>query len=703
MTVISNSKVIADTPSADGTKHTVRFATTPKMSAYLVAVVVGDFEYIEGAADGIPIRVYTSPGKKQLGRFGLEAAENIMRYYNRYFAIKYPYGKLDLVGLADFSAGAMENTGCITFREILLLADEKNSSLKLRKAIASVMAHEMAHQWFGDLVTMQWWDDFWLNEGFATWMSSKPLAAWKPEWNVELDDLSGTEKAMWEDSLANTHTIHQPASTPGQILELADSITYDKTAAVLRMLEAYLGRETFRAGVNSYLKEHAYANATASDFWRAQTEASKRPIDEIMPTWVEQPGLPMVSINGKCSGGSETVSLEQQRYFEDRGKVEAGAAEVWQIPVCLKEGGVRGHEGGSCHLLTQKQQNVSLKTCSPWVFGNASAKGYYHSVYQADAWREMAKQEETDLTTAERMVLLSDVSAAVAIDRAKIGDLMTVAQWLQHERTSAVVEQLGEQLTYINDTLISIADRNAYQQWVRALLNPTAKEIGWEEKAGESEDQRSLRAALLRVLGDVGRDPQALEFARQISEQVLAKPGAVDRELEATALQVAARDGDEDLYDKVLDRVKNAKSPEEEYIYRQALGAFADAKLLQRTLDLTLSSEVRSQDSPLMLSQMVQRATTSKQTWDFVRAHWAEIDKLGGAFAGGLIVGATGTFCDARLGEEVKDFFATHPTPSAERTLKQSLELIHDCVDVKQRQAPQLAAWLDQQSSAAGQ
>src|SRR5882757_10322172 len=265
---ISNYKVVSDTPGP-GDKHTVKFATTAKMSSYLAALVVGNFEYVEGSVDGIPIRVYSVPGKKEMGRFALESAESVVGYFDKYFGIKYPYGKLDLIALPDFSAGAMENIGCITYREVLLLIDEKQGSVDLKKTIASVTSHEIAHMWFGDLVTMKWWDDVWLNEGFATWMSSKPLQKWTPEWNFNLDDVSGTGGTLNVDSLANTRPIHQAAETPAQIQELFDGIAYGKAASVLRMLEAYLGEETFRAGVNAYLQEHQYGNATADDFWDA--------------------------------------------------------------------------------------------------------------------------------------------------------------------------------------------------------------------------------------------------------------------------------------------------------------------------------------------------------------------------------------------------------------------------------------------------
>src|SRR5271163_3159923 len=318
---ISNSKVSSDTPGP-GDRHTVRFATTPKMSSYLAALVVGNFEYIEGEADGIPIRVYSTPGKKETGKFALETAEHVLSYYDKYFSIKYPYGKLDLIGIPDFSAGAMENTGCITFREVLLQVDDKQGSVDVKKTIASVIAHEMAHQWFGDLVTMKWWDDVWLNEGFATWMSSKPIQAWKPEWNVNLDDVIDEGRTLNTDSLASTRPIHQPANTPAQILELFDGIAYGKAAAVLRMLEAYLGEQTFRAGVNAYLQKHQYGNATAGDFWGAQAETSKKPVDQIMPTFVQQAGVPIINVKAQCSGNSTSVTLDQRRYYYDRQKFQ---------------------------------------------------------------------------------------------------------------------------------------------------------------------------------------------------------------------------------------------------------------------------------------------------------------------------------------------------------------------------------------------
>ncbi|HEX8817895.1 MAG TPA: M1 family metallopeptidase [Terriglobales bacterium] len=690
MTVISNSPAASDIPGADGKKHTVIFTTTPKMSSYLAAIVVGNFSYIEGSSDGIPIRIYATPGQEKMGAFALEMAKFAMHYYNQYFGIKYPYGKLDFVALADFSAGAMENTGCITFREMLLLTDEKNSSLELRKVIAIDVAHEMAHQWFGDLVTMQWWDDLWLNEGFATWMSSKPIEAWKPEWNLQLDDLLGTTRAMDADSLASTHPIHQNAQTPGEIVELADAITYDKTAAVLRMLETYLGDSTFQAGVNSYLKQHAYANATAADFWRAQTQASKKPVDVIMPTFVNQAGVPMAMVQTSCEGGSQKTTLQQKRYFAGREQFEADNSELWQIPVCLKES---ASGSGKCELLTQKQQTFSSQGCAPWVYGNAGAEGYYRSGYQPQALRAIAKVEGTALTPAEHIMLLSDVWSSVRVDQAKIGDYLGVVQGLQSERTPAVFDMLAERLKFIYDNLVDNSDRTAYQQWIRQFARPIADQVGWEPKAGESLGQRSLRARLLFLLGSIGQDPQAVAVAAKLSDQFLHNPSSVDHDLAFFALQIAARNGDQAFYDKILAQLQDARNPEMNFIYQQTLTSFDNPALLQKTLDYTLAG-ARSQDGPLLLGRLMRNPQSAPAAWDFVRAHWSDIEKIGGSFGSGATVEGAGNFCSAQMQTEVKDFFAAHPVPAAERTLKQSLERIGDCVDMKNRQGPDLAAWL---------
>jgi aminopeptidase N/puromycin-sensitive aminopeptidase len=700
MVAISNYKMIADT-SGPGDKHTVRFATTAKMSSYLAALVVGNFEYIEGSVDGIPIRVYSTPGKQEMGKFALESAEYIVGYYDKYFGIKYPYGKLDLIGLPDFSAGAMENAGCITFREVILLIDEKQGSIDLKKTIASVTAHEIAHMWFGDLVTMKWWDDIWLNEGFATWMSSKPVQDWKPEWNFDLDDVSQTAGTLNVDSLANTRPIHQAADTPAQIQELFDGIAYGKAAAVLRMLEAYLGPETFRAGVNEYLKQHAYGNSTADDFWQTQAKVSKKPVDQIMPTFVKQAGVPIINVKAQCSGNSTSISVAQLRYYFDRAKFDAANDQVWQVPLCLK-GSASGKGAQKCEVLTKKEATFTLPGCSTWVLANAGATGYYRVGYQPDAVRALANDAENKLSPAERIVLQADIWASVRVGREPVGDYLALVQGLQADRNRAVLEDVLGRLNYIGQYLVDDNDRDTYREWLRQYLSPIMKDVGWDPKPGESDEQKTLRTRLLNALGHDARDSEALAEARKIADKALDDPASVDHELAGGAFALAALNGDQAFYDRVMAALKNPKSPEEYYMYFFTLPHFSDPKLLQRTLDFAISPDVRSQDALQLVTAVLQNPAGQKLAWDFIQAHWDAVQKSGGPFASAEVVGATSSFCDAGMRDQVADFFAAHKIEAAERTYKQSIERINNCVDLKSRQQPQLASWLGQHGAAGG-
>jgi aminopeptidase N len=438
------------------------------------------------------------------------------------------------------------------------------------------------------------------------------------------------------------------------------------------------------------MKDHAYANATASDFWQEQTQASKKPVDVIMPTFVNQAGVPLVMIQSACDGHPEKITLQQRRYFAGREQFEANNSELWQIPVCLKQSALGS---GQCELLTQRQQTFSAQTCSPWVYGNSGARGYFHSGYQPEALRAMAKDEGTALTPAEHIMLLSDVWASVRIDQAKIGDYLAVVQGLQGERTPAVFDMLAERLDFISNNLVDSSDRAAYQRWVRQFVRPIAGQVGWEPKSGEGIEQRSLRARLLFLLGYVGQDPEAIALAGRLSNQFLKEPGSVDHDLAYFALQIVARDGDQAFYDKIQDQMKNAKDPELYFVYQQILTSFTNPELVQKTLDYAVTS-ARSQDAPFLIGALMRHPQTQRAAWDFVRAHWSEIDKMGGSFGSGVTVEAVGNFCSAKMQNEGKDFFASHPVPAAERTLKQSLERVGYCVDMKNRQGPDLAAWL---------
>jgi len=702
---ISNARVLSDTPGPQEGKHTVKFATSPKMSSYLVAVAVGEFESIEGEADGIPIRVWGTPGKKELGRFALQSAEFTMHYYNQYFGIKYPFEKLDLIGLPDFAAGAMENTGCITFREVVLLIDDKHASISLKKEVAEVLSHEMAHMWFGDLVTMQWWDDIWLNEGFATWMSAKPVAAWKPEWHEELETVRDTISSLNTDSLGYTRPIRQPAETPDQIQELFDGIAYGKTAAVLRMLEAYIGPESFRAGVNQYLKQHAYGNATATDFWNTLAKASGKPVDRVMPTFVEQAGVPFVAVRAECKAGAAQVTLRQQRYLYDRelfNRDNPGA--LWQIPVCLKEGGAGAtNESQRCQLLTQKEASFQFPGCGSWTLANAGAEGFYRSGYEGSNLGAITNDVEHGLTPAERIMLLGDVWSAVRVGRLPLTDYLALAEGLQNETSRPVMSEMLSEVEYIGRYLTSEVDQPQYSAWVRRLLAPSLRRLGFEPKPGESEEDQQLRARVLETAGITGQDPEVLAWARQWTDRALASDGALDNTIAGTAFAVAAANGDTALYDRLVEELKQAKTPEDFYVYLAALSSFRDAQLISRSLERTLSPEVRSQDAVFVIADIMNHPAASGLAWEFTKSHWSEIEKIFGGYAGAQLVNATSAFCSAERRNEVQEFFTAHKVPGTERGLPKTLERISYCVDLKAQQGEQLSKWLNDHEVREGQ
>jgi aminopeptidase N len=634
-----------------------------------------------------------------MGRFSLAVAEQCMKYYDRYFGIKYPFKKLDLIGLPDFAAGAMENTGAITFRDVALLLDENQASTSAKKEVAEVVAHEMAHMWFGDLVTMAWWDDIWLNEGFATWMSSKPIEAWKPEWNVNLDDVRDTGNALNLDSLQNTRPIHQSADTPAQIQELFDGIAYTKTAAVLRMVESYLGEENFRAGINAYLQTHSYGNATESDFWSALSQASGKPVDKIMPAFVDQPGAPLVSVSSRCDGNQTKITLAQHRFFYDKSRLDAPSTESWEIPVFLK--GAKG--GEKTELLTSGEQTLTTPQCDSWVFADANGNGYYRIKYDSATFADMTRNAEKNFSPSERIVLVRDAWAAVRAGQQPIGDFLHLADALSSDRNSAVVRQMDQELEYIGDYLVSDTDRAQYQEWVRSLLNPILKEVGWQPAAGEDENRKALRTDVMYTLGYTGRDPEVLNRAGQLAQKSLQDPSALDPSIRSTVFALAAVNGDKNFYDQLMAHLKAANgSPQEYYRYMFTLAQFTDPALLQQTLQFALSPSVRSQDTLILISAVMGNPAGEKLGWDFVQSHWEQIKKVMGGYNTGGIVATTGSFCDAGLKNDVRQFFARHPVPDAERSYRQAQETAGYCIDLKASQTPALASWLGQHGSAAG-
>ena len=700
---ITNSKLTADSSGPGENKHTLKFATTPKMSTYLVAILVGDFQCLEGSADGIPIRACATPERKELGRFALQTAEYVVHWYDNYFGIKYPWDKLDMVAIPDFEAGAMENIGAITYRETAMLLDEQHASLAAKKNVAVDVAHEIAHQWFGDLVTMKWWDNLWLNEGFATWMETKPLADWKPEWNMPLDDVASTDQALVLDSLQNTRPIRSPANTYAEINEQFDGIAYGKAAAVLRMVESYVTPELFRRGVSSYLKAHAYGNATAENFWGAITTASGKPVDKIMSTFVAQAGAPLVAVSQQ--GG--TASLIQERFFSDRKLLASAPNQAWVIPVCLKQVDAAAtqssdkpdSENARCTVFQGKQQTVPLQSTQGILFLNAGAHGYYRSEYDQATRKKIASVAEQALSPAERISLLGDEWALARVGRESIGDYMDLVQGLGADRQPAVLGQILPNLQYIGRYLVAEYERPEFQTWLRNYLRPIYDDL---QKPGaiRSDEDRELRAEVFGLVGDKGQDAEILKEARQLTQQYLRDPGSVDSNLADQALDLAAMHGDAALFEQFVEKMKTSSTPEEHNRYLYALTYFRDPALVKRALELGISGQIRNQDSPFFIAAIMQDEVSKRIAWDFVRNHWNRVVAQTTTSTGQAIVAGTSNFCDADTAQQVRQFFTANKVTAAERTLRQTLEKINGCADFKRLQQTNLSSWISHHAPA---
>ncbi len=697
-TGISNGHIVSDTPGPGEGKHTLKFSPSPKMSSYLVAMMVGDFQCLEGGADGIPIRVCAVPEKKELGAFALTAAENILKYYDRYYYTKWPFEKLDMIAFPDFSAGAMENTAAITYRETALLLDDKTASLDARENVAGTIAHEMAHQWFGDLVTMKWWDDIWLNEGFATWMTWKPLEAWHPEWRNQLDEILETGSSLSTDSIASIRPIRQKAETPADIAALFDGIAYGKAASVLRAVEAYVGPEVFQKGVNAYLEKHAYGNATAEDFWNQIAATSGKPVDKIMASFIDQPGAPLVSVKSSCSGDRTKVTLSQHRYFADAARLNAASPELWQVPVALRGSGAND----ATHvLLTASEQTFEIKGCSDWVYANAGARGYFRSSYEPQAFDKMSAALKMSFTPEERIRFLGDAWAMVRVGRLDISQYLATLENLQGERNRAVVATMLGRIGELHDTLVAADERSAFESWVRNFVRPIAADLGSQPMRGESPERTALRSDVFGTLALYGRDPELVAKSRAIADAYMRDPQSVDEALAGNALAVAAANGDAALYDQFMEHLKNAKTPEEYYSYFGALGLFPDPALTKRTFDFMLSPAVKNQDL-FYMGILFQNYRTQEAAWDLFKADFKEIMEKVDASLGSGLVEVGGVFCDAKLRDDSQQFLTAQHLPGTERLLQNAKDQVNACIELKSLQQSNLTAYLQKQSGGQG-
>ena len=686
-TAISNGAQLSDTPGPDPGKHTLTFATTAKMSSYLVAMVVGDFVCRSGIADGTPIRVCSTPDKLPLTTYALDAARQQLAFFNDYFGIKYPFGKLDIIAVPDFAAGAMENVGAIIFRERSLLIDPATASVNTQRGVASIISHEIAHQWFGNLVTMKWWNDIWLNEGFATWIASRPIARWRPDWPVELDDAADTQSALGIDALRSTRAIRIEVSTPDQINEVFDGIAYEKTAGVLRMIEAYVGVDAFRKGIASYLKTYAFSNAAGEDFWGVMTQATGRPIDRIMRGFVEQAGAPVVAVQTQCAAGKAETTIAQRRFVGiPAAPPEAG---TWTIPVCFTSGSGRAN----CEVLEEPQRRLRTQSCGPTSFANAAGQGYYFTEYSPDAVRDLGRNAAR-LAPIERLGLLGDEWWMVRSGRHDIGVYLDLAGSLARDETAAITDTLATRLGFVGEYLVTPDQQPRWQAWVQSRFRPVLETLGLPGAARDPAERQTRRAELLGLVA--GGDPALQRRARELAERYLTDSASLSGTLAPVVLRVAAASGDATLYDRYFSKlVTLAATPEDYYRFFNALPAFGHPELVQRTLTFALSSDVRTQDTASLLAGLMARPASRDAAWAFIKAQWPALTQKLGTFQGiPAIVGSVGGFCSAERAEDVRQFFERNPAPSSQRTLRQALERIDNCTALREAQSVAFGAWL---------
>lgn len=695
---ISNGAVVSDTPGPEPGTHTVTFATTPKISTYLVAMLVGDFVCREGASDGTTIRVCATPDKKDLTAFALEAAEFEVKFFNEFFGIKYPFGKLDIVGIPDFAAGAMENAGAITFRERMLLSDPATASIGVKKSVASVIAHELAHQWFGNLVTMKWWDDIWLNEGFATWAANKPLAAWKPEWQLDVNAAEETQTAVGLDVLHSTRAIRTKVDTPEQINEVFDPIAYEKTSGVLNMVEAFVGPEAFRKGVSSYLTRYSSSNAAGEDFWNEVTRVTEKPVNRVMRSYVDQPGVPVVSVRTACVGGNTRVTVRQRRFEGTPAAAGAKAApQLWSVPVCVKSGSGQT----TCQLVGEATETFTAPGCGPAMV-NADARGYYLTEYEPAAVTALATRTPP-LTAPEKVSLLGDEWRMVRAGRHDVGTFLDLAAAFASDPTPEVTGDIAARIGLVASAVADPSEREPLNRWIRASFGPALTAIGIEPKPGDSEAVQARRGVLMQLVGGAG-DDQVRAVARRLADAYLERVDAVPPSLAGAALGIAAASGDAAFYDRLLVKLRaSAATPDVYYRLFNALVAFRDPALATRTLEFAMSDAVRSQDTPALIAPMLGGANADL-TWTFVQEHWDAVTKKLGVFQGvPAIVGGLGAFCSTAKAKEINTFFAAHPVPPAARGLAQAQERIESCAALDARQSAPLTAWLKGRPQAASQ
>ena len=688
MAAVSNTPIVAERNGGAPGVKTVVFDTTPVMSTYLLAFVVGDLAQItKEAADGTIVGVWTTRGKERQGEFALDTSVKLLSFFNDYFGIRYPLPKLDHLAIPDFAAGAMENWGCVTYRETALLVDADNSSAGTRQRVAEVVAHEMAHMWFGDLVTMEWWDDLWLNESFATWVGTKAVDWLFPEWAMWTQFVNmDTNRAFSLDGLKNSHPIEQEVANPAEVSQLFDAISYSKGGSVLRMLEHFLSAAVFRTGLNIYLNRHSYQNARTVDLWRALEEASGQPVTTIMGSWTGQMGYPVLDVAAApaSDGNGLALSVRQERFVYDAASAgaagdsdsDADAEQVWPVPLTVTAAGA----GVTATLVNAASDTITIAAPPQpdWFKVNPDQTGFYRVNYTDADWERLAPAiANRALPATDRLGIQNDAYALSRAGLLPVTRFLALADAYRDETDASVWSDLATNLREIEGLIAEEPYLESYRALGRQLFAPAAHRSGWAAQPGEGHLDSLLRSTVLSQAGGYG-DPDILAQAQTQFELYQQDAAQVRPDLRGVVFSLVAQQGDRALYDRIWELERAAELHEEKIRLLMSLARFQQPELLRETLDRALTDDVRLQDTIFVVAAVAANHRGRNLAWDFLKEKWDEFDRRYGSGGFGLmrLVAITNAFTSTAMRDDVAAFFAEHPTPAAERTIRQALERI---------------------------
>lgn len=672
-------KSVEDFEDANSGLQIVSFHRTPVMSTYLLAFVVGEFEYIETKTNnGTLVRVYSMPGRSEQGRFALDVGKRSLEFYNEYFKIPYPLPKLDMIAIPDFAAGAMENWGLVTYRENALLFDEVNSSATAKQRVAEVVAHELAHQWFGNLVTMQWWNGLWLNEGFATWMANFVMANLFPEWDIWTQFVSDDcADALSLDGLRSTHPIEVPVDNPNDISQIFDAISYSKGASVIHMIHNFIGAEAFRAGLQVYLSKHAYGNAVTEDLWSALAETSGQPVHEMMDTWTKQPGYPLIQV---VRHDENSCSLFQQRFLAGGDTLtEEESAQKWHIPLVTefrRETGVSETTKevleGAGHFSTQGVNLVKL---------NAAQTALVRVNYLPEQWHALAEAVLAGkLTPVDRYGIISDALALARAGHLSTDQLISLVASYKNEDNYTVWMMVLEALGALNSILEETPENESFKLFASSALAPIVGKLGWTENADESHTTKLLRESVLHAAGSYG-DQETVAEAKARFHAHAQKADLAHPNIRRAVYGLTAKHGGKDVFDIMVEMYRKETFQEEKVRLLVALGKFVDPNLLPAVLEYAFNSgEVRSGDVIYVLGALGSHGNGRRVAWKYLTENWESISTR--YSTGGLkmlartVSSVCSGFSRAEDADVIEQFFKEHPAPSATRAIAESLERI---------------------------